>query len=204
MSKYYYHGLGEAFYHCNSLERALSILKTGGIKCKRLLNLPEIYECTCNGMDYVSICKKLSLEEYQESFMYEHAFPEYVQNCFCFILSDEIDAITPERIPMNFWSSQELEEQSLKHPNKRFTDMCDEWQVKEIVPLSAIIGVGIPLQWIDYHWDDASLLETLSELISLAEALGLDIVDTNSANFVEEYEASKIAKEKEEKEKEYS
>ena len=46
MSKYYYHGLGEAFYRGDSLNRILKILKTGGIKCKRLLGLPNIYEST--------------------------------------------------------------------------------------------------------------------------------------------------------------
>ncbi len=191
MSKYYYHGMGEAFCHCNSLERVLSIFKKGGIKCKRLLNLPNIYESTCNGMDYVSICKKLSKEEYEELCAYEHAFPLYVENCFCLIVTDEIDVIEPIRIPLIDWNNHEVAKMRAKNRESRFTDMCDEWQVEEEVPLSAIIGVGIPLQWIEQQWTDTKRLEKLAELVSIIEALGLDIVDTNNPNFVEEYEEKK-------------
>ncbi len=191
MSKYYYHGLGEAFYRGDSLNRILKILKTGGIKCKRLLGLPNIYESTCNGMDYVSVCKKLSDQEYQGFFHYESAFYNYVQNCFCLIISDEIKTVKPIIFPITEWKNKEIARMRQSDKKNRFSDICDEWQVYEVVPLSMIIGVGIPLRWIEATCENESDLEKLQELVTIAEALGLDIVDTNNPNFVEEYEVSK-------------
>jgi len=146
MSKYYYHGLGEAFYRGDSLNRILKILKTGGIKCKRLLGLPNIYESTCNGMDYVSVCKKYPPEDYKSTTM-DNAFYTFVQDNFCFIISNEIDAIktTPAgKIKWNLYSDSMLTDK-----RNRISDMFDEWQVYQEIPLFMIVGVGIPSNYVD-------------------------------------------------------
>lgn len=183
MSKYFYHGLGEAFQYKNSLDRAFDIFKNGGIQS-------QIQSDT--DMNYISIYKKLPSEEYDRAFRYKHAFSSVVENCFCFIISDEIDAIRPIRIPTCSYSGMEMKRLKEIHKNRRFTEMCDEWQVRDRIPLSSIVGIGIPIRWITLHWKDVGQLEKLGELVTIAEKLCLDIVDTNNPKFVEEYETEKI------------
>lgn len=77
--------------------------------------------------------------------------------------------------------------------------MFDERQVKDEMPLSFIIGIGIPTKKLmtssdvlGFDPDYTSTLSTLlTQIMGLATELGLDIVDSSSPNFVEEYENSK-------------
>lgn len=173
MSKYYYHGMGEAYYCTYSIEKLLGILTTGGIKCKRLLGFPDTYKGSCSGMDYVSVCKKFSDYDYKRDVKYEHAFPMYVQNCFCLIISDQIETIKPLLIPLCSSSERHLARVNAICSNVRYTDMFDEWQVYEQIPLSSVIGIGLPVQWIDYHVSDYKQLEQIGKIIAIAENLVL-------------------------------
>lgn len=189
MSKYFYHGLGLSYFYPDNITTVLEILTTGGIKCKRLLGKKKF---GYNGLDYVSVCKKYMEEEYHNAYG-STGFYKYVQDCFCFIISDDIDAVKTETIPKAYWYFQDIVEKMKKHPEYRYSDMFDEWQVKEMIPLSSIIGIGVPIQWLkevdwSFHRDS---LEVLRNIFSIAESLGLDIVDSTDKNFVENYELEK-------------
>ena len=77
--------------------------------------------------------------------------------------------------------------------------MFDEWQAKDEIPLSFIIGIGVPIKKLmtsdevfgfDLYYN-STMSTLLIQLIELATELGLDIVDSSNPNFVEEYENSK-------------
>lgn len=180
MSKYYYHGVKGS---CFGVENALKILKTGGIKCKRLLHMEC---CGYNGLDYVSICKKEQEKKYITNTV--NGFYGFVQNSFCFIISDSIEAIKTE-MPN---SSLDYDEEPVF---KRYSDMFDEWQVREQIPLSAIVGIGIPVIELETLFElyPSSLkeLQDLKEILSLSEKMGLDIIDSSEFHFVEVYESQK-------------
>jgi len=84
-------------------------------------------------------------------------------------------------------------EKMKENPNARYSDMFDEWQVKDQIVTSSIIGIGLPMRWLDgVDWRLClNSLQELKEILSIAEALGLDIVDSSRENFVEEYELEK-------------
>ena len=73
--------------------------------------------------------------------------------------------------------------------------MFDEWQAYQEIPLSMIIGVGIPSNYVDAILKKSSstgrFIMELKEIVAVVTALGLDIVDTNVLGFVEEYEKYK-------------
>ncbi len=186
MSKYFYHGVTGSFV---SIPLVLEILKTGGLKCKSLFGKePRGY----NGLNYVSVCKKYPPEDYKSTTM-DNAFYTFVQDNFCFIISNEIDAIktTPAgKIKWNLYSDSMLTDK-----RNRISDMFDEWQVYKEIPLSAIIGIAIPVQCLaptlkDFP-SDCNTIKSFRKLLELANELGLDIVDTNQRGFVEEYERKK-------------
>lgn len=74
MSKYSYHGIRSVMV----VQTMLTILKSRGIKLKHLLgwNLTQGY----NGVDYVSLCRKGTLTEYQSDM--NNSFYTYILNHF--------------------------------------------------------------------------------------------------------------------------
>ncbi len=182
MSKYYYHGIQGNYF---GMKKALKILTTGGIKCKRLLNQENFVGY--NGLDYVSICKKEREVEYFHS--KTNGFYSFVQCNFCFIISDTIDAVKTE-MPDFLMTQEALKE----YESTRFSDMFDEWQVREEIPLKFIVGIGIPLSELRILFEmqpTLGELQELKEILRISEALGIDIVDSSELHFVESYESQK-------------
>ncbi len=183
MSKYYYHGVKRGLV----LDKALEIFQKGGIKC-----MPGVRKIGFNGLDHVSVCMKEPVEEYGNHS--NNAFYNYVQNSICFIILDTIETIKPEIIEnADKWNRFELVGYMNSKPGFRFSDMFDEWQVYKEIPLSAIIGIGIPLEELDTILTKTSGngAEKIKKLITCALESGLDIVDSSDPNFVEKYESEK-------------
>ncbi len=179
-SKFFYHGLRR---NRSSVDKLFRILTTGGIKCKRLLEYQSSYGY--NGSSFVSVCKKYPNGDYQKDCT--NAFYDYVNNSFCLIISDDIHAI---KVGLD-----DIQPNSLDKPyGLRVSDMFDEWQVYEQIPLSAIIGIGIPLKKLKKFMSKLQRedFEQLRSIIMLARELGLDIVDSSEDNFVEKYEHRKL------------
>lgn len=183
MSKYYYHGVKRGLV----LDKALEIFQKGGIKC-----MPGVRKIGFNGLDHVSVCMKEPVEEYGNHS--NNAFYNYVQNSICFIILDTIETIKPEIIEnADKWNRFELVGYMNSKPGFRFSDMFDEWQVYKEIPLSAIIGIGIPLEELDTILTKTSGngAEKIKKLITCALESGLDIVDSSDPDFVEKYESEK-------------
>lgn len=184
MGKYYYHGIA-SFYPEDVI---LNIIRSGSIKSKRLMGRTGIRGY--NGLDYVSICTKLPNIE-QEDYIqkgYNCAYLDCIVNHFCLILSKDIDVVKPHLVlPNTFLSYSDLLNYLEENPNFPVSDMFDEYQVKDMISLSKVIGIGIPLEEIKIN-NNYKLLEMIYKC---ATKLGLDIVNTSNVNFVDEYERNK-------------
>lgn len=188
MSRFFYHGIRNGI---SAPDKVLDIFKTGGIKSKRLQN--RSYRIGFNGPDYVSVCRKGNFEDYESG--KNNAFYNYILNSFCFIISDEVDAIKGEYTPdVIEWERFELAKFMTMYPERRITDMFDEWQVRDEIKFSHIIGIGIPLRWISTmkHEGWSEITTLARQIINLASSLGLDIVNSSMPNFVEQYEKEKL------------
>lgn len=185
MSKYYYHD-------CHSLERMIEILKSGKIKTQRDL----MFSCGdgFNGLDYVCVCNKCSDEEYQKPHIND-AYKRYIKNGYCFIISDEVEAIKTEYL--NYLTLgltfEEAIQYSREHPENRWSDMIDEYQVYGSIRLKYIIGIGLPLDEFSEHISDYVIyyVEEIRNIIKISKELNLDIINTNDVNFIENYEREK-------------
>ncbi len=182
MSRYFYHGV-------SSIASTLKILQSGSIQCRRLLGKKAN---GYNGFDYVSVCKKYAEEDYQNTDL-DNAFYKYVQNYCCFILSEEIPAM--KTFPTKHIGDYPMDT-ILFDKQKRVSDMFDEWQVYREIPLSFVVGIGIPCDYfltiIRLTSPSNETIREMKEIIQIACSLGLDIVDTNVQGFAEEYEKQKL------------
>ncbi len=178
MSKYFYHGL-------DSPGLVIKILKEG-IKAKRLQGYQTSHNY--NGLDYISLCSKRP-----DSF-YTHnplcAYPHYIYQHFVLIISGDIPAIKPIIVSPLVAYQELLKDDSLTP----YSDMEDEYQVLNYIKPEAIIGIGIPFAKLKkkcFFKKTRQLLEETRTLLLLAQSLDLDIVDTSTFDFVEQYEEAK-------------
>lgn len=183
MSKYYYHGTNKSSFY--------KIIETGEIKCRRLIDeeniqAERIIENTlgagCNGNEYISVCNK------NDYFDDEDSFNVFIRNSFCFIISDDIEAIKTVNIHDKNYFSQYKDEFNKFVTNNgdsslRFSIMPDEYHVKTSIPLSKIIGIGFPFSRLTS--------KEIEFLFDLSYELKLDVVDTGDPYFVEKYESLK-------------
>ncbi len=183
MEQFYYHGIQEG---ADGIMTMLRILKSESIQSKRLLQYAS--EGGFNGLDYVSVCKWNPKDMVKK----DSSFPIWIQNHFCMILSQNTPATKTNYLP----GGRDLSQSDLKafldtHRYERYSDVADEWQVKDEIPSEYWVGVGLPTKWIleeiSHHLDRTHLL-ALKELLEVANALGLDLVDSSRPHFVEEYE----------------
>lgn len=180
MSKFYYHGVDD-------LLTILKIIDCGYIKSKRLLGYGK--ENDFNGLDYISLCNK------GEDYMYEenklNSYENYIKNSFCFIISDKINAIKCNYIDIYNCDESQINGNS----DERYSDMFDEWQIKDKISLNDIIGIGLPLNYLNKMKNYYSSLDyQLERIYLLASMLNLDIVNTDEENFIEKYESKKAIK----------
>lgn len=184
---------GKFFYHGTDLNSFMSILDTGEIKCRRLIEkegiktsrtLDPIFGVGYNGYEYISLCQLNNF-----SYNSESAYRVFVRNHYCFIISNEINAVKTVYV-----HSKEIDEYykeefitSLRNQfegDLRFSNMQDEWQVRNRVSLNDIVGIGIPFNMLQYNNHN-----DIQRAIALAEIFHLDIVDTSNFNFIEKYES---------------
>ena len=191
MSKYFYHGLKDGMYFepIKCIEKIIIILNSGGIKSKKLLGVNS--NTGYNGLEYISLCRKENIEEYTKYPV--SSFFTFIFNNFCFIISDEVDAIKTEYIDKTMFSNlYEMLKFLKENENQRYSDMFDEWQVKDFIPLKYIVGIGMPLKTIEQlKVENVEASIVIDKLYALIDTLNLDVVDTYSFNFVEQYETNK-------------
>ncbi len=191
MSKYFYHGI-VTFLPCESI---LEIVKSGAILSHRKVGYP--YPGGFNQWDYISLCKKETDEKYSSLEDQSEAFTKYIQNQYCLIIDDSIPAFQPTLVhTSSFQTNEVVDKYYQSHPNEPITDMIDEWQVRDEIPLSKVVGLGIPVRTLQKGAAFNAYREKVKKLYRIATSFHWDIVDTSSFSFVEEYEREKEEKQK--------
>lgn len=188
MSRFFYHGTDKLSFY--------KILETGEIKCRRLIDEENIqiertventFGAGCNGYEYISVCNK---NDYFDS---EDSFNVFIRNSYCFIITDDIEAIKTINIHDKNNSDKYKNEYANFVSNNsnssiRFSIMPDEYHIKTSVPLSKIIGIGFPFKRLTK--------KEIELLFNLSYELKIDVVDTGNPLFIEDYESKKIGIEK--------
>ncbi len=189
MGKLFYHGMQPRRTTLCKIRKMLEIIDSGGLKSNRLLdnNLAHGY----NGLDYISVCSREKFYKYFKK--EESAFNIFIKNNFCFILSNEIGAIKTVYLDYDkIKDYNDLVEYKNLFPNQQFSDLFDEWQVKDEIPLSYILGIGLPFKNLSKMkvWDYETL-EGIKQLYLFAKLFNWDIVDSSTVISFYNYEKLK-------------
>lgn len=189
--KCFYHGTGD--YLDLALTNMLSIIETGFIKSKNKQN--ELKTSFAerglyNGGDYISLCAwDESVDHRIESF--DSAFNGWIYGCPFFILSNDINAVHCKKIKLGTTYDPTIE---------RVSQFSDEWHVKDVIPITKVLGIALPLDVINADLEkgliEPEMFEKVKKIIELAEKNSwfiLERCDELAVESIENY-ISSIAK----------
>ncbi len=162
----YFHGV------INGLvtKKVLEIIRDREIKSATKRN--DVNNTGFNENDYISVCEYLGEDVYDN--YPNNAFHKYVLNNFCFVISSDIEVEMPVFIPdastMNRFDLIKLRREN---PDKRFSDIIDERQVKDSIPFDKIKAIGIP-----YGLEEVDGLIKLSSFTFLTKEEFQEFIET--------------------------
>lgn len=182
----YYHGVINGLVD----QKIVGMLTEGEIKSASKRN--DGYNNGFNDMDYISVCEYLGEDVYESH--PNNAFHTYVANHFCFIMSDDIEAQEPSLLSREETSDRfGLMRRRLQHPEERFSDLIDERQIRDTVPVDKVIAIGIPYNleakdgFVKLSSFSYLTMEEFANLVhfveELASSLGIDVVDSSDPGF---------------------
>ncbi len=193
----YYHGVVNGLVD----KKVLDILKKREISSASRLGYTK--RIGFNENDFISICSNMGEEVYGTGV--NNAFNKYIKNNFCFVISDSIKAEKPVYVP-NASKMGVLELFNLRqnNPDKRFSDIIDEYQVKDYISFENIVAIGIPY---NLKIEDGYIrlskfcsltadefLELINKVESVASDLGILVVDSSSKEFATMFDEEKKVK----------
>ncbi len=179
-------------------------------KILSILNKKEVASATRMGLnktngfnegDYISLCKNLGWHVYQK-YPDNNAFNKYIFNNFCFIIDEDIEAKEAVFIP-NAKNMKAMDLYFLKrnNPDKRFSDLVDEYQAYGYIPISKVVGVGIPYnkEVVDGFiilskfcaLTPSEFQELIRQVEKQANELGIKIVDSSDYEALTQFENNK-------------
>ena len=147
-----------------------------------------------NGRDHISVCKKFSAKEYYIRGLYNmpKAFPWYIIEGFGLILSDDIEAEKTEFYVKknNKYDIGAIRKFVSEHPEKRWSDMFDEYQVEGSIGIDKFKAVFLPINYLK-QVKIANYQKYLLNIIDKIDKYNLDVIDSCNKKFSELYESDK-------------
>ena len=149
MNNIYLHAI-YAYYnrycHEETIKKLEYILKSDAILSRRLQMNNDPYGF--NGIDYISLCDYEKRNLHHEGMPDYTAYYSYIRESLSLMFpKDKIKVIKPQMVDFIGLSKSGLErmlELGLSK-EKRYSDLYDEVQVKDIVPLTSLNGITMPL-----------------------------------------------------------
>lgn len=134
-------------YNSNeTLQKLKYILESKAILSKNMQNKKDSYGF--NGLDYISLCdydKRQLLhpivKDYNAYYLY------IIASLSIMFPKDKLQVIIPEQVNFIGIDNQEKMEELGFSNKKRYSDLLDEVQVKDEIPLSLMSGITLPISY---------------------------------------------------------
>ncbi len=126
-------------YHRVTATTIDRIILDGGIRAKKYIK-GEVFEDkgknTANGTRWISLAK------YMPDLVWSHnsSYREFIAGQYAFVI-ENVEAVKTEFVERNFGYYRMLSRLPI---NKRYSAWCDEYQVKDYIPLDKVVGIKIP------------------------------------------------------------
>lgn len=154
-----------------------------------------------NEGNFISICKNLGEEVYSK-YPNNNAFKKYIVDNFCFVIGEDIKTEEVVFIPnAKNMSAIDLFNLRRNNPDKRFSDLVDEYQAIDHIPLSDVVAIGIPYDrevvdgYIKLSPFCILTIEEFNSLVkqveSIAQNLNIKVVNSSTYESLNELERSK-------------
>ena len=170
MKRYFYHGIGELM-DIEMIDIMQAIIDSGGLKTRSYVNRHE-EDSDYEEFNHICLYKKNEDFDYDsEDAMLKTARGGWIDHCFYFIISPDIEAEKTEVVDETSYVYNSSEKHYLK------TNLVDEWRYNGNIPLDKIVGIAIPFDSLKEYIEEFPGLskeydEKINRLLTTAESLG--------------------------------
>ena len=152
------------------------ILKSDAVLSTRMQHKPS--NQGFNGPDYISLC------DYEKRFLFPkedskyNSFETYIRYSIGLVFpKDKIQVITPTIIDMIHYTKNGYQKMAFlgESPDERYSDMLDEVQVKDKIPLELLSCITLPIHSMDLkiYKEKKSIDKVISEIEKVRKLLDL-------------------------------
>jgi len=169
--RYIYNFLYHGIRFQNHLEKLESIFQAKAILAGNYQKNYSPYSDNCNEGEYISL---LSTDGY-----YDIEYETFIIPNITLIVSPECNAIKTIYLPYNEW-----EQIKGKNTKNRYSYANNEYQVKQIVPLSLVKAIGLPARYLRTIGKEEQIEIYLQDILQLMNKynINLPIIDTSAYN----------------------
>ena len=185
MERFFYHGMEACYglysYHINIM---INVLEKEGLRTRN-----DVREHNNEKFEHVCLYKKNEEYDYsQDNFFLKSARGAWIDHGFVYVVSPDILAEKVQYSPRTGFVGNGI----------ITTDLVDEWRSVGPIPNTKIEGIALPFDAIkeylneDINSNDKEILEDKKQLIelllklkSLAESMGIFIVDSDEKDFTD-------------------
>jgi len=169
--RYIYNFLYHGIRFQNHLEKLESIFQAKAILAGNYQKNYSPYSDNCNEGEYISL---LSTDGY-----YNIEYETFIIPNITLIVSPECNAIKTIYLPYNEW-----EQIKGKNTKNRYSYANNEYQVKQIVPLSLVKAIGLPARYLRTIGKEEQIEIYLQDILQLMNKynINLPIIDTSAYN----------------------
>ncbi len=165
---YFYHGVADGVDE-ESLDHVIEVLKSGKLKARQ-----ELWEEYCHRdskQDFNHVCLYKKNPEYDyhgEKALSNSARGGWIDHCFLFIISPDIDA---------------------EKTSSQYTNLVDEWRSHGSIPFDKVVGIGLPLDNIEEFKIEFPELaqeeyqQKLDLIVDFAKNMGWTIENSDEVDF---------------------
>lgn len=162
---YFYHGVADMVDE-EILEHIINILKSGELKTRE-----DVFETHSPNKDMNHIClyrKNPEFDYSDEEEMLNTARAGWIDHCFVFIISPDIDA---EKTPSTL------------------TNLQDEWRSNGPISFDKVVALAIPYEGIaeykqmTFNHNQKEFLERLNQILAFAKNMNWRIVNSDEPDF---------------------
>ena len=186
MEAFLYHGIRDY-----NLDKLINILQSGFILKRSELteeyNKKDENEIDFNGENWISLTQKSLFDPYYDSPRVS-SFDRFIYNHICLVLQNHYkDLAFTNFVDFDMYGSSYFRNITKGDSKERYSCFVDEVQTNKNIPVSDVIAIGYPKNYLDGKKDVDSDIERIKNTLNEIK-LSIPIVDSSNYDFADNHE----------------